>query len=194
MALHQKKVSRLNAFLVFIDESGMLMAPLVRRTWRPRGHTPILYQWTRSHKKVSVIGALCVAPDRRHLHLFFRLHPDANINGALVVDFLRNLLTQLKGPVIVIWDRLLAHRARQVQRFIHHRHRLHVFFLPPYAPELNPVENVWSYLKRNPLANMTPADVTSLARITRSHGRSLQRKQKLVRSFLKHTPLYLHLK
>lgn len=169
------------------------MAPLVRRSWAPRGHTPVLYQRTRSHKKVSAIVALCVSPKRDSVHLYFRLHPDANINAVSVKDFFKDLSRQLRSPVVLVWDRLLAHRARLVQSFIRKRD-IYSFFLPPYAPELNPVENVWGYLKMNSMANMTHFDVASLTETTRSNGRSLQRKQKLLRSFVKHTPLSLCLK
>jgi len=141
-----------------------------------------------------VIVALCIAPERDRLQLYFRPHPDANINSASIVDFLPNLLRQLDGPVILIWGRLLAHRSKKVQTFIGENHNLHAFFLPPYAPELSPLENVWGYLKLNRMANLTAVDVDSLADTTRRHGRSLQRKQKLLRSFVKHSPLLLHLK
>lgn len=169
------------------------MAPLVRRSWAPRGQTPILYQRTRSHKKVSVIAALCVAPKRDRIHLYFRLHPDANINAITVADFLKILTRQLKQSVILVWDRFLPHRAKTVQSLIQKR-RIHSFFLPPYAPELNPVENVWSYLKINPLANLPTFDIESLAETTRTHGRSVQKKKNLLRSFVKHSPLSLRLK
>ncbi len=170
------------------------MAPLVRRTWSMRGQTPFLYQRTRSHKKISVIGALRVAPYRRRLHLFFRLHADTNINGELVKGFLKNLLKQLKGPIVLIWDRWRPHSAKKVQTLVYKSKRLHIFFLPPYAPELNPMEYVWGHMKMNPMANLVITDIDSLADITRHHGRSLQRKQSLLRSFLKHTPLLLRLK
>ena len=194
MASHQKKTCRLKAYLVFLDESGLLMAPLVRRSWNPRGQTPVLYQRTRSHKKVSAIAALCIAPRRDHIHLYFRLHPDVNINAGLVIEFLRHLVRQLDGPVVLVWDRLLAHRAKKVQAFIRDTPDLHVYLLPPYAPELNPVENVWGYLKMNPLSNRPFFDVDSLAQATRHHGRSIQRKQSLLRSFVKHSPLSLCLR
>ena len=172
----------------------MLMAPLVRRTWSPQGQTPIFYQRTSSHKKVSVIAALCVAPGRAKLHFYFRLHPDANINAELVRDFLRHLLRQLNGPALIVWDRLPAHRSKMVQTFIQATPYLYAFFLPPYAPELNPVEYVWSYLKMNPLANRSFFEVNSLAKVTRSHVRSLQRKPNLLRAFMEHSPLSLRLK
>lgn len=115
------------------------MAPLVRRSWAPRGHTPLLFQRTQSHKKVSVIAVLCVSPKRDLVRLYFRLHPDVNINAPLVLDFLKNLIIQLKkSPMILIWDRFLAHRAKKVQSFFWNSKILHSEYLPAYAPELKP--------------------------------------------------------
>ncbi len=168
------------------------MAPLVRRSWAPRSHTPVLYQRTRSHKKVSVIAALCVSPAKDRVQMYFRLHPDANINAACVVDFLKNLLRQLLRPIILIWDRLQAHR--KANNLVCNSSPIHSFFLPPYSPELNPVENVWSYLKMNPMANNASLDIDDLVQTARHHSRSVQRKPRLLLSFLKHSPLILRLK
>jgi transposase len=171
------------------------MAPLVRRSWAPKGHTPILFQRTQSHKKVSAIAVLCISPNRDLVSLYFRLHPDANVNGQLVLHFLKHLRKQLKNhPLILVWDRLLAHRTQKVQSYITNSPFLSAAYLPPYAPELNPVENLWGYLKMNPMANDPRQDVLSLAKATRRHGRSIQHQQLLLRSFVKHTPLFLRLK
>lgn len=172
----------------------MLMAPLVRRSWAPRGHTPILYQRTRAHKKVSVIAAICIPPTRDRVHLYFRLHPDENINGSSVSVFLKNLSRHLNKPAILVWDRFKPHRSLKVKSMLSASASFHPEFLPPYAPELNPVEHVWSYLKINPMANMTPYDLDSLTHAARYHGRSLQRKNSLLRSFVKHSPLFLRLR
>ncbi len=144
------------------------MSPLVRRSWAPRGHTPVLFQRTRSHQKVTVIGALCVAPDRHRVHLYFRLHCNANLNARLAVEFLRQLERQLDAPVFIIWDRLRAHRAKRVQNFLAEHRHVRCVFLPPYAPELNRIEYLWGYLKMNPLANNPSFDVHELTRQTRS--------------------------
>ena len=166
------------------------MAPLVRRTWARRGNTPILYQRTRHHQKVSVIAAMCIDLCAERIHLYFRLYPDQNITGDSVVGFLRHLGRQLGGPAILIWDRFMAHRAAKVKRFIGHRSQLESFFLPAYAPELNPVENVWAYLKMNPLANYAASDLESLTTGARLHARCVQRKPRLLRGFLKRSPLF----
>ncbi len=70
---------------------------------------------------------------------------------------------------------------------------LHTFFLPAYAPELNPVEYAWGYLKMNPLANRPTFETAELAALARRHTRALQRNQSLLRSFLRHSPLFLRL-
>jgi transposase len=180
----------LKAYLVFIDESGFLLSPLVRRTWAPRGKTPFLYHRTPHQQKVSVIAALCVSPHYRKFRLYFRLYQDVSINTPLVKDFLYQLSRQINRPLIIIWDRLKSHRSRKVQKFILRTPNLYQCFFPPYAPELNPVEYIWSYFKLNPLANYSSQDSFQLANIARKNGRSIQAKQNLLRSFVMHSSLF----
>ncbi len=172
----------------------MLLGPLVRRTWSPRGRTPVLYQRGRHHKKVSAIAALAVSPERDRVRLYFRLHSNADIQAAHVICFLRNLDRELHDPWILIWDRLNAHRANLTTRWVAATRSLRTVFLPPYAPELNPVEYVWQYLKMNPLANLALAETEQLARVTYGYACSLQRKQALLRSFIRPSPLFLRLR
>jgi DDE superfamily endonuclease len=185
----------LNAWLVFLDESGLLMAPLVRRSWAPCGHTPVLTQRGAHHRKVSVIAALCVSPDRHRVHFYFRLYPDADIQARRVISFLTRLQRELQAPWVMLWDRLNAHRARRTTPFLaaHPQHPSPAFF-PSYAPELNPVEYAWGYLKLNPLANLARFDTLSLRHTACHYARSLQRQPNLLRSFLRHSPLFLRLK
>lgn len=180
--------------MVFLDESGLLTTPLVRRTWAPRGQTPVLYQCGRHWEKASIIGALTISPRRRKVGLYFSLAANRNVDIPWVIDFLDNLLRHLKGPVVLVWDRLGVHRSRAVSSFIRRHRRLHVELLPPYAPELNPVELVWAYLKRNPLANFAPPGIKQLTTAASRHARRLQRRQDLLRSFIHHARLPLSLK
>jgi transposase len=194
MAAGKKNAARRKAWLIFIDEAGFLMAPLVRRSWAPCGQTPILHQRTRSHQKVSVIGALAVSPTRELVRCFFRLHPNENIIAPLIVAFLRQLARHIDAPMTVIWDRLQGHRGKAVQAFLRAHPTVRSELLPPYAPELNPIEYAWGYLKSNPLANLAPADCAELTRKARTHVRSLKRNQRVLRSFVQHSPLSLRLK
>jgi putative transposase len=170
------------------------MAPLLRRTWSPLGTTPVLLQKTNSHKKVSVIGALGVnVGKRQHAKLYFRLHPNQNVSASLALAFLRLLVRQIRGHIIVVWDRFAAHRAQKVVAYAKKIGRLHLVWLPPYAPELNPIECCWGYWKRNPLANLAAADLDKLADVVRHHGRVIQRRRGLLVSLLRRSPLSLSL-
>lgn len=169
------------------------MAPLVRRSWSLRGHTPVLRQRTRRHQKVSAIAALCIPPARDRITLYFRLLPDANVNAARVLDFLEHLQRQLHCPIVLIWDRFQAHLGQLINECVP-PHSAHLEYLPPYAPELNPVEYLWAYLKTNPLANDPAFDLPHLARRARSAARSVQRQPDLLRAFLRHSHLPLRLK
>lgn len=181
----------MKAHLVFIDESGLLLAPLVRRSWSPRGRTPTLYQRTRRHEKVSMIAALSVSPKRRRVGLYFSLGANANINTAWMVAFLKDLARHLRGPIIVIWDRLTVHRARMIAQLVAARPRLHLVLLPPYSPELNPAEYFFAYLKMNPLANRAAEDTEQLFHIGSREVQQIARQQDLLRSFIQATPLSL---
>jgi hypothetical protein len=88
---------------VFADECGFLLIPNVRRTWAPRGQTPIIRHRYR-RDKISAISAITVSPTRHRLGLYVHLHPDENISQVEVTIFLRALLRHLRGPVIVLLD------------------------------------------------------------------------------------------
>lgn len=179
---------------MFLDESGFLMAPLVRRTWGPLACTPVLSQRTRHHRKVSATAVLCIAPDRQTVRLYFRLRCETSIDAPATIAFLRDLGRELRAPIMLVWDNLGMHRSKALKTFWNSSPQLHVRFLPPYGPELNPVENVWGYLKCNPLANFAPAQPEELLRRTRSSGQSIQKRQSLLQSFVKHCQLPLRLK
>lgn len=193
MAAHQKKVAACRGTIVFIDESGVFLAPLVQRTWAPRGQTPILKTRTRFHRHLSLIGGISISPRRRRLGWFLKFH-DQSIRQEQVITFLRDLLRHLRGEVFVIWDRLNPHRGKKVQAFRAHHPRLHIEFLPPYAPELNPNEYAWSYLKCRQLANYCPQDVAELRSTVKSKTASFRKHQHLLRGFIRATKLPLRLK
>jgi putative transposase len=153
----------------------------------------MIRQRTNTYRKVSVIAVLVVSPRRDRVRLVFRLHPNTNINAATVVSFLCHLGRHLRGPCLLLWDRFPAHRGRVVKAWLGRRKAWRSEFLPAYAPELNPVENVWGYLKTNARANETVFDLDDLTDSARHHGRVLQRRERLLRSFLKHSALFLRL-
>ncbi len=137
-----------------------MLQPLCRRTWAPRGQTPILRQWDR-RDRLSAISALTVAPRRRRFGLYWALHRH-NIRSAEVLHFLQQLRRHLPHGFTLIWDRHRPHRATCVRIWLAKSPRIVVEWLPAYAPDLNPVEPVWSHTKYGDLANFAPDDVVTL--------------------------------
>ena len=156
MATPAKKARAEKAHLVLIDESGFFLNPLVRRTWAPKGKTPVLRSWGRHRDKVSVIAALSVAPTLRRLGLYWLADPKSYVTAETVVKFLRELLKHLRGRVIVVWDGGSNHKGELIRALCARHARLHLERLPAYAPDLNPVEQVWSHLKYGRMPNFIP--------------------------------------
>lgn len=113
-------------------------------------------------KKVSVIGAVSVSPTAKRLGLYFATLPDGFFTAEAVVAFLRDLLQHLRGKVVVVWDGGGNHKGPLIRDFLRRNRRLTVERLPAYAPALNPVEAVWSWLKYGQLANFAPDGVADL--------------------------------
>lgn len=171
------------------DETGLLLQPLVRRSWGPRGQPPVLYSWDRRYR-LSVISALSVSPRRRRLTLFFRMYP-RNICHEDFQDFAVKVMCHFSRGVIWILDRWSVHRAAVSRLRKRFPRRLWVEWLPPYAPELNPVEQVWTRTKYGRLANYIPEDLGSLCRSAERALRHLGKQRTSLKSCFTHAKLEL---
>jgi hypothetical protein len=158
----EKNARTEGAHLVLIDESGAFLSPLVRRTLARRGHTPILKVPGRKRQKVSLIAALSIAPRRLRLGLYFHGYSDRHITQHEAAAFLRDLLQHLRGRVHVVWDGGSTHKGDAIREVLKDYPRLTLHRLPPYAPELNPVEFLWNHLKYGRTANYTPKALPEL--------------------------------
>jgi transposase len=145
-----------------IDETGLFLNPLVKRSWAKIGQTPVLDVDGGHRDKVSVIAGVSVSPTSRRLGLYFATEPDGFFTADKVVPFLRDLLKHLRGNVVVVWDRGNNHKGPIMRKFLSRNRRLTLEMLPPWAPELNPVEPLWSWLKSGELANFIPDDTGNL--------------------------------
>jgi len=173
---------------VFVDESGFSQRPSVRRTWAPRGRTPVVrehFTW----KRLSAIGALGWRAGTGSTRLFLSLRPGSVVSEA-VIRFLRSLRRHIRGKVLLIWDGLGSHRSRQVTEHIRaQRHWLTVERLPAYAPELNPVEYLWSAMKTKATANYSPDTLHELRGRLRAGIGRLRRRDTVGLGFIKHARL-----
>ena len=97
---------------------------------------------------------------------------------------------QLAGPLVVVWDNLNSHVSAAMTELIAARDWLTVYRLPPYAHELNPVELVWSHLKRS-LANLAKRNLAQLTALVKTRLRRMQYRPALLEGFLASTGLDL---
>lgn len=177
------------AHLVFLDESGFMLTPTVRRTWAPRGSKPDLVSWDR-RDRISAISCLTVSPKLQRLNLHFRLLP-YNVNAEEVVNFLRDLKKSV-GPLTVIWDRGQVHRkSLLVRAFLAKHPDIVAEDLPAYAPDLNPDELVWSWSKYGRLANLAAHNTDQLAEAVIDELLYLKDNKHLLASFIEKTELPL---
>jgi transposase len=184
LAADQKKARRERAALVLIDESGLLMAPLVRRTWALRGQTPVLRQRGKHRERVSVAAALAWYPDSSRLALFYETLVNAYYNNVRTVGFLERLLREIPQRLIALWDGGPMHKGDPIRGCVERfAPRLCLERLPAHAPMLNPVERAWRWLKYGRLANFAPTDARHLNRITRAALDTVAQDQDYLRSF-----------
>jgi transposase len=157
--------------------------PYVVRTWAPCGQTPIL-RHPGGWKKLSV----AVGVTRRGF--YFRLY-EGSIKAPQLLHFLRHLGRQVRGKILLVWDRLGVHRSRAVREWIAAQGgRWIVEELPAYAPELNPVEYLWGWWKPNTVGNACARTEEELHWLARQGLRTAQRrKATLVTAFWKQADL-----
>ncbi len=168
------------------------MAPLLRTTLAPRGRTPRIGQRASQRDKVSVAAALWKTPGRGLVRLAYRTYPDQYVNNERYALFLEDLLTERlrRVPVVVLHDRGNMHRGEPLEALLDDAPRLLGFEpLPAYAPELNPVEELWNWLKYDELPNFAPRDVPHLDRVVNKKLSALHRDQPRLRTFLANSPL-----
>ncbi|MEV4252204.1 transposase [Spirillospora sp. NPDC049652] len=156
----------------------------------PRTH-PVITVRGRSQRRISIAALCCYKPGERS-RLIYRpkRHPDhktAKRRSFTWLDY-RDLLiaahARLDGPIVLVWDNLNVHRDRRLRAFIDASDWLTVIYLPPYAPDLNPVEGIWSLLRRSSQANTHFTSPDHLMRALRHGLRTIQYRPELINGCL----------
>jgi transposase len=194
-----KTAADLGAWICFEDEAGQGLRPPRATTWGQRGHTPVIRVRGGGTGHASIAGLACYRPGRRS-RLIYRLRAwrgRAGERKSFTWDDYRALITaahtQLGAPIVLIWDNLNRHTCAEMRQFIAASTGwLAVFQLPPYAPELNPVEGIWSLLKRGELANLTITSLDHLLHVIRRSLKRIQYRPHLIDGCLTGTGLFLH--
>lgn len=185
----KKNAKKWRAWVVFLDESGITERPPVRRTWAPRGRTPVLrhpFNW----KKLSICSAIGYRWDGLQCRIYFRI-ASGSYNDEKLIEFLKELHKQLGNRrVVLIWDGLPSHRSRRMASYVEAQKRwLSVVRLPPYAPELNPVEGLWANILGQELANRSVEGLGEMVEGVRCGFRRIHSTGILLHSFLEHAGL-----
>ena len=168
------------------------MTPSVKKTWARRACTPVVPYRNRRQKKVSVPGAVALHAATGTVDLLCDFHPDSYVRGEQAAAFLHRVLAEYPGrPIDLVWDNLSAHKSPIVREVTDAHPRLRPHYLPPYAPDLNPVEGAWQHLKHVELRNVVCLDLEELhLELHLAIGR-LRQKPRLIQSFFEGAGLKL---
>ncbi len=173
----RKAAKRLGANIYFADESHIRSDTHQGRTWAAVGHTPVV---TSTGARFSVHMVSAVSP-RGELRF---MTTKGRFTAEKFIDFLKRLLHNAEAPIFLIVDGHPVHRAAKVRRFVDKTQgQLRLFYLPPYAPELNPDELVWNHLKNHRIGRTRVMGPDDLKEKVIACLRSLQRMPDTVRAF-----------
>lgn len=172
-----KKARRERRTLVLMDESGFYLLPAAVKTYAPEAETPIVDEWqTRDH--LSVMGG--VTP-RGEVYSLVR---PSSLNGLHTIEFLVHLGRLGADRLMVIWDGSPIHRRAEVKAFLEEAgDAIHLESLPPYAPDLNPVEWLWRHLKEVEMRNLACRDLDELHQELHLALGRIRQKSRLIGSF-----------
>jgi transposase len=153
---------RRQAHIAFLNESGFLLMPLVRRTLARRGQRVFL-RCSDEHDRVSAISCVTLSPQARHVGLYFGAWRNENIHGEEVVEFLKFVTQRVPGEWTVVWDRNNIHsRSKAVKAWLAAHLQVVVEDFPAHDPDADPDEWVWGWAKYGKLCNLCPQDVDEL--------------------------------
>jgi transposase len=178
-----KKSADAGGVILMADEVGFMMTPSVKKTWARRARTPVVPYRNRRQKKVSVLGAVALHAATGVVDLLCDFHPDSYVRGEQAAAFLHRVLAEYPGgPIDLAWDNLAAHKSPIVREVVADHPRLTLHYLPPYAPDLNAAEGVWSLTKYHRMANHTIEELAALEAEARRHLGDVGADQGLLRS------------
>ncbi len=178
------ELERTKGTLVLEDESGLSLIPLVGRTWAPKGETPLLRCSMGKRERLATIGG--ITPDGR---IYFRVHEET-IKSGQVIEYLSQLLGQIRGHIVLVWDNGSTHTSHETEAFLESvKDRLTVFYLPPYFPKLNPTEYLWTYIKWAKMKDYCPMGIPDLKGKLYGCVRSLRGDPQTVQSFFDVSPM-----
>lgn len=173
----KKRAKRHGAKIFFLDEAGFQSDPTLGRTYGLKGHTPVV-KTSGQRQSLNVISAVNARGE------FWASTYTGKLNAEAFVAFLQNFMSQRTSKVFLVVDGHPAHKAKVVKEYVQSlKGRLELHFLPPYAPDLNPDEFVWSYMKTNGVSKKPLKQNESLQKRIEQDLLAIEGNRQLVRSF-----------
>ena len=173
----RKRAKRHGARIFFSDEAGFQSDPVLGRTYGLKGQTPVVTT-SGQRQSLNVISAVNARGE------FWAVTYTGKLNAESFVVFLQNFVESQPGKIFLVVDGHPAHKANAVKHYIKSlKGRLELHFLPPYAPDLNPDEFVWSYMKNNGVSKKPLKKNESLQSRIDQDLNGIKGNRKLVQSF-----------
>jgi transposase len=168
---------RENAVVLWLDQTGLRSDATVAATWAPVGQTPVV---PNSGRRFTV-NAMAAISNKGEL--YFTVF-EGGFNVHVMIEFLDRLTRHLDRKIHLVLDGHPSHRAKLLKAWLAGRaERIEMHFLPPYSPELNPVELLNGDLKHHVTATQSPRDQQELATGARTHLRRRQNQPDRVKAF-----------
>ena len=173
----RRRAKRLGAKIFFLDEAGFQSDPPLGRTYGLKGKTPVVKN-SGQRQSLNVISAVNARGE------FWAATYTGKLDAESFVAFLRNFMQGRSARVLLVVDGHPAHKAGLVKRYLEElQGRLELHFLPPYAPDLNPDEFVWSHMKNNGVSKKPLKQNESLQERIEQDLNAIKKDRELVRSF-----------
>jgi transposase len=176
-----RRAKKQGGIIVWMDELGLRSTHQAGTSFAPKGKTPVL---KKSGNRFSLHGISAVS---NRGHLVFMV-VDGKFNGAVMVAFLTKLLRSFSQKVFVIADGHPVHQGQKVQQWLStHQHRMELFLLPGYSPELNPDEYFNQDLKTNVVGKARPRNKEELKKAVEAFSKRKKRHPQQVINYF-HAP------
>lgn len=146
----KKRAAKENAVIYFEDEVGMRSDHQAGKSYAPKGETPVIKK-TGQRFSLNMVSAIS---NKGHVEFMIL---DGTFNGGVFLEFLAQLVKYKQQKIFLVVDGHSAHKTKAVKAWLEeNKHRIELFFLPPYSPELNAQEYVNQDLKTNVIGKKRP--------------------------------------
>jgi transposase len=173
----RNRAKRRGADIFFLDEAGIRSDDPLGRSWAPKGKTPIV-KTSGQRQQINAISAI------NPLGAFWFKVYTGKLNATCFKEFLKDFMKYRRSPVILVVDKLPAHRSKIIANYVQElKGKLELHFLPGYAPDLNPDEFVWNYIKREGTSKKPLMKNEALRDRVESDLNEIKNNPILVRSF-----------